>query len=322
MKEIVDRDKYSELFKGKERKALKTALDTRKFEIEMYWKRATYFWAFIAAIFAAYFIVATKKDASDYSNFFTIIISLLGYIFSLGWYFVNRGSKFWQSNWESHVAELENEIQGPLFRCVKIPKEKFSNLRGDYPFSVSKVNQSLSVLVTIFWMLIFVISVLHGFHLTVKIKNMFIDSHFDSSPILLVIFLSIFVLFFLLMFLKKMSHSFAYKELRIEKSYEPVFFLNKNDMNSRITMGNDELILYIRKKDKKCSSTNDQLGKKIWEWIQRNDEKALLIKEDDPCLWGDKIENKKGLGLPKTAAQLQFNRTLLPKLYEFLDTIL
>ena len=33
-------------------KALEYALETRKFEIELYWERAKYFWAFIAASFA------------------------------------------------------------------------------------------------------------------------------------------------------------------------------------------------------------------------------------------------------------------------------
>jgi hypothetical protein len=34
--------------KDKRYVALQTALDVRKFEIDLYWKRATYFWPFIA----------------------------------------------------------------------------------------------------------------------------------------------------------------------------------------------------------------------------------------------------------------------------------
>lgn len=37
--------------------AFKLAVDTRKFEIELYWKRATYFCAFIAMTFAGYGLV-------------------------------------------------------------------------------------------------------------------------------------------------------------------------------------------------------------------------------------------------------------------------
>lgn len=38
----------------KNEKALAYALDIRKFEIDLYWKRASYFWTFIAATFAGF----------------------------------------------------------------------------------------------------------------------------------------------------------------------------------------------------------------------------------------------------------------------------
>ncbi len=81
--------------------ALKQALDTRKFEIELYWKRTTYFWAFIVSIFIAYFAVLNK----NYDNFpeLRVMISIVGFLFSIGWYLVNRGSKYWQESWELQV---------------------------------------------------------------------------------------------------------------------------------------------------------------------------------------------------------------------------
>ena len=39
-------------------KALERALDIRKFEIDLYWKRAAYFWTFIAATLAGF--IASK----------------------------------------------------------------------------------------------------------------------------------------------------------------------------------------------------------------------------------------------------------------------
>src|SRR5258706_16354530 len=42
--------------------ALQHALDIRKFEIDLYWRRATYFWAFIAAAFAAYAAVQSAQS--------------------------------------------------------------------------------------------------------------------------------------------------------------------------------------------------------------------------------------------------------------------
>lgn len=53
----IDQLKYDELFKGDRevhKEALKQAYEIRKFEIELYWKRATYFWTFLGASFVGY----------------------------------------------------------------------------------------------------------------------------------------------------------------------------------------------------------------------------------------------------------------------------
>lgn len=91
-------------------------------------------------------------------------------------------------------------------------------------------------------------------------------------------------------------------------------------MATTIKMGNDEFILYIRK-NSKCSLTNDQLGKMIWIWISEKDVNASQVEEDKPCSWGKSVDNKNGLGLPKTATQFEFDRALLPKLYNYLDQL-
>ncbi|WP_312763518.1 hypothetical protein [Epilithonimonas sp.] len=151
--------------------AYKNALDTRKFEIDLYWKRATYFWTFIAAIFIGFYTIINQNELFKIEIIETSItqqkesieilvdimifgVSLLGYIFSLGWYFVNRGSKVWQENWERHIGFLEDYLNGPLFKTVIKPNLYFTYLNSSYPYSVSKVNQMLSLFVTIFWYII------------------------------------------------------------------------------------------------------------------------------------------------------------------------
>ncbi|NRY14396.1 ion channel [Clostridium beijerinckii] len=125
MKEITIKEEYDKLFpseKGSEEKsvrekALEHALDIRKFEIELYWKRASYFWTFIGATLAGYCLVL--KNATDSSNNdILILLNCLGFAFSISWYLVNRGSKFWQNNWERHVDMLEDEIIGPLYKTA------------------------------------------------------------------------------------------------------------------------------------------------------------------------------------------------------------
>ena len=198
--QIKTKDEYLNLFSkealpkkpSKVSEALKVALDTRKFEIEMYWKRATYFWAFIAATFTGFFVLLNSDNIDNHRGF-TILISVMGLFFSIGWNYVNRGSKHWQENWERHVAYLEDEVQGPLFKYVKYPDTKFKQFNKGYHFSVSKVNQLLSLMMVAFWFILFVYSVFFSFH-----KLWFInDSFHDISvwiPILIcsAIFIPIF----------------------------------------------------------------------------------------------------------------------------------
>jgi hypothetical protein len=137
----VERERYLADFPmGCVRKeALKQALDIRKFEIDLYWKRATYFWTFIAASFAGYFVL--QKDA-DLANVY--IVSCLGFLFSLAWYLVNRGSGAWQRNWEAHVDLLEDEIMGPLYKTlINRRAYRFLNLTEPYAYSPSKINNLL-----------------------------------------------------------------------------------------------------------------------------------------------------------------------------------
>lgn len=169
-KQFSKNNNYSE--KEIQEKALITALDTRKYEIELYWKRATYFWAFIAAMFVAYFAVFNSDKINEIKGC-TILISFLGYFFSLGWYFVNRGSKYWQENWEAHVDLLGSSIHGNLFSTIKISNQNFSKFNKAYPFSVSKVNQFLSMLMVLTWFGLFIYSILFSFDKLIYFNDYF-----------------------------------------------------------------------------------------------------------------------------------------------------
>lgn len=137
-------------------KALKIALDTRKFEIELYWKRTGYFALFIGALFIGYYTILTSdKIAKEERKNFLLLLTGLGFLLSLLWYMVNRGSKFWQENWESHIEELSTHLGIPIFGIIKAPKHSIKNLMEEYPFSVSKINQMVSLIITCTWLLMF-----------------------------------------------------------------------------------------------------------------------------------------------------------------------
>jgi hypothetical protein len=59
-------------------KALRRAYAQRTFEIEHYWKRATFFWGFQAAIFVAFGFVWKEPGGPKQSGFLVLALSSLG----------------------------------------------------------------------------------------------------------------------------------------------------------------------------------------------------------------------------------------------------
>ena len=146
MKEL-NKTKYKKLFKNRVAKALDRAWLNLDFEITHYWKRATYFWTFIALDFAGYFALInspTKLLNNERQIHLEFIIICLGYIFSLAWLLANLGSKKWQQNWEKHITELENQVTGPLYKTVL----------NNQSYSVSKINIKVNIVVLIIWIFI------------------------------------------------------------------------------------------------------------------------------------------------------------------------
>lgn len=167
---IRSRQEYDDTF-GKppshrlRREALKCALDIRKFEIDLYWKRANYFWTLLAVTFTGY---CTLVQSGKMHAGLVFLVSCIGLVLSTAWYLVNRGSKFWQENWELHVDLLEDEIMGPLYKTTNSSENfNFWNICSGYPYSVSRVNQLVSLFVAVIWAGLFV----HSFpHCTVHIS--------------------------------------------------------------------------------------------------------------------------------------------------------
>lgn len=156
MGERRSRSEYLKHFAGRsltdsrQIEALRVALDIRKFEIELYWKRAAYFWTFIAATLAGYFLLQQRTTNDSFDSLY--VVTCLGFTFSLAWYFVNRGSKSWQRNWEAQVDLLEDEIMGPLYKSeINRYGNRFWDLTAGYHFSPSRINQLLGVFITVVW---------------------------------------------------------------------------------------------------------------------------------------------------------------------------
>lgn len=120
--------------------ALARAHELRKFEIENYWKRSSYFWGFQLVAFAA--LALSAKDGR-FNPQITILVALLGALAALTGLLSAKGSKFWQANWEAHVDFLENEVEGKLHTTALI--------EDDVSYSVSRVNERFLELLLIGW---------------------------------------------------------------------------------------------------------------------------------------------------------------------------
>jgi len=82
---ITDQVEYKKLFltHAQREKAFATALDIRKFEIELYWRRTTYFWGLLGAAFAGYFAVTQRSPEQAF------LITCIGLVLSSSWYLVS-----------------------------------------------------------------------------------------------------------------------------------------------------------------------------------------------------------------------------------------
>lgn len=126
-------------------KALECAQDLRKFEIELFWKRATYFWVFIPVIFLTYGalirLFMTENGIKDEFQSFLFIaiitLNVLGLIISYIWYLAMKGSKRWQKTWEAHVDMLEFHVIGNLYKTILAEKDNIT-------FSVTKLSKAAS----------------------------------------------------------------------------------------------------------------------------------------------------------------------------------
>ncbi|MGC2694963.1 MAG: hypothetical protein WA738_04150, partial [Candidatus Angelobacter sp.] len=124
------------------------ALQTRQLEISLFWQRSLFFWGFISAAFVA--IAALKNDQPTLS----LLISGFGFVCSFSWALVNRGSKYWQEQWETKIEVAEKSVTGPFFR-IRMEKQR-KGLWGGQEYSVSKVTIAVSDYVSFVWFCILV----------------------------------------------------------------------------------------------------------------------------------------------------------------------
>lgn len=131
-----------------ESRRFQAAFQTRQFEIDLFWKRSLFFWGFIAGAFIG---IAALKDQEPTLS---LLVSGFGMVCSLAWTLANRGSKYWQEQWETKIEAIEDLITGPLFKQEEDPQDKGWWL-GGRRYSVSKLTIAVSDYVFLVWLCIF-----------------------------------------------------------------------------------------------------------------------------------------------------------------------
>jgi len=91
-------------------KLLDVLIDNRKFEIGLLWQRTIIFWGFISALFVVLYKV---------NNIYKFAISLIGFVFSVIWTLVNKGSKAWQQS----LGEKNRILCALLFKYEHLYKK-------------------------------------------------------------------------------------------------------------------------------------------------------------------------------------------------------
>lgn len=192
--EILDKNSRAGI--EKIQAAYNKAWECRNFEIDKFWSRAAFFWAFIALAFGGYGYLLSQHpnaDAKDIPLLYVrleLLCILGGAFLCFIWWQSIRASKIWQENWEAHIELLEDHICGPLYKTVIVEKEYFP--------SVSKLAECVAIGVLVTWIFIFVI---HTYQYWIK------EIHLDWIQLLMgiVFIFSIIILIIKILINKKTS---------------------------------------------------------------------------------------------------------------------
>ncbi|CAI0858524.1 Uncharacterised protein [Serratia quinivorans] len=147
-KSLADGEKFTKQDYEKIEEAYNKSHDIRKFEIELYWKRSTYFWTFISVLIAFCGVVSAAflKDSKIGIELLSFLFctSLLGYSITLHFLITCISGKQWQENWERHIDILEPYFSGNLY--------KLNLVKGDIRYSISLSNEIIVSAIIFVWL--------------------------------------------------------------------------------------------------------------------------------------------------------------------------
>ncbi len=173
---LDDLDKITKDPNDGQKLLLQLALENRKEEIDRYWTRAAYYWAFTAAAIIAYATVYAKTEGET-GDIVLTFLSGIGVVLSLAWYLANRGSSYWHANWEEHSELIVKHFLNTDILKIVLDPESGSGLAkwwkpfNAYPKSVTKINAIVSLYFVATWIAVYLFNL-----------NIFNDAKYPSFP--------------------------------------------------------------------------------------------------------------------------------------------
>lgn len=143
----------SEKCKKRREEAFRIAHELRRFEIELIWRRSTYFWGLQIAAFAGVGLIVASINSNSSTQAgmlpwsaiaFSIVVALFGLSGALAWYWTAKASKVWMYNWETHIDFLEDEFTGSLYKTLYFR----DNRRR---LSLTGVNEAVTLTAVVLW---------------------------------------------------------------------------------------------------------------------------------------------------------------------------
>ncbi len=154
---------------------LKHLYHLRDFEIKNLWQRSIFLAGFIGLFFTGYgkiiFEMLDNSKHKDELNLIALAICLLGFVFSILWTMMAKGSKAWYEVYERKIIFFENDLGIPQNYKYNIKNNDrvepyvncclFSTKSG--PYSVSKINIIIGILLQAIWFVLFVFHAIFHF---------------------------------------------------------------------------------------------------------------------------------------------------------------
>src|SRR5262249_26529541 len=96
-----------------------------------------------------------RAGGAGFPQIISVALAVVGGLTAFAGWLTAQGSKFWQENWEHHIDMLEDEFEGRLHKTVYVGM-------GGIAWSVSGINERLSLCFSFFWVTILAVTSLYA----------------------------------------------------------------------------------------------------------------------------------------------------------------